>query len=174
MLKNTILLSISWLLMWASCLILWTSTFAQFEIPWDTTIYTTDANEAIDTQDINSPLREGAYKVIVWDESKSEQKIWGITSSDDKITDHQTAKSEVLGIISNFINYALWLLSLVALIYLIYKGIIVLTAAWDDTKYKEWLKWVRYAVIAIAGIWLSWIIVSFIFYVIDGLINSTL
>jgi hypothetical protein len=75
-------------------------------------------------------------------------------------------------VVHTFINYALWLLSLLALIYLIVHGFIIMTAMGDDTKVKKWLSGIKTAGIAIAGIALSWLLVTLIFYVI-GLITSS-
>jgi hypothetical protein len=58
----------------------------------------------------------------------------------------------------------LGLLGLVALIYLIYNGFLILTAAGDEAQYKKGLQSVKYAAIALAGIGASWLIVSLIFY----------
>jgi hypothetical protein len=101
-------------------------------------------------------------------------KIWWITNNEDQITSHKEAESQVMQIIKNVINYALWLLSLISLVYLIYHGFLMITAAGDDTQYKKWLKWLKFAAIALAWIWLSWIVISFIFYIIQWLRTDTL
>jgi hypothetical protein len=64
------------------------------------------------------------------------------------------------------------LISLVALVYLIYHGILVMTAAGDEAQYKKWLKGIQFAAIALIGVGLSWLIISFIFYIIGGLISQ--
>lgn len=98
------------------------------------------------------------------------QKVGGIFYPQE-ITTFNTAKNTTIGIIHLFINYALWLLSLVALIYLIIKWFMIITALGDTEKYKKWLAGVKTAAIAIAGIGMSRLIVTFIFYVI-GLITG--
>ena len=176
--KKHLLLSLSCLLLGVCSFLLLTCSFlpssnifAQFEIPGDNTIYNQDPSQALNAEWIDDPLRQGAFKVINAQDNNPENKLWGITSADTEITTHPQSESAVLKIISNIINYALGLVSLVALIYLIYHGILVLTAAWDETQYKRWLKWVKYAAIALAWLWLSRILISFIFYVINGIIN---
>jgi hypothetical protein len=42
----------------------------------------------------------------------------------------------------------------------------MVTAAGDDTKYKDWFKILKQAGMWLAVIWLSWFIVSIIFWVI--------
>jgi hypothetical protein len=74
---------------------------------------------------------------------------------------------KTLQIIRNLVNYALGLVSLVALIYLIYHGILILTAMGDDKRYKEGLKGIQFAAIALIGIGLSWIVISTIFWMIN-------
>ena len=64
MYKNKILLSMSCLLLGACSFLFLANAFAQFEIPGDSTIYTTDPSQALNAQDISNPLREGAYKII--------------------------------------------------------------------------------------------------------------
>lgn len=68
--------------------------------------------------------------------------------------------------IKNFINWALWLLSLIALVILLFWWFKMITAAGDETKYKDWFKVLKQAWIWLAVIWLSWFIVSIIFWVI--------
>lgn len=138
-------------------------SLAQFEVPGSATIYTEEQTQVISADELSNPIREGAFFVVnSWDSG-----IGGIISSDNEIQTHETAKLQTLNIIRNIVNYALGLVSLVALIYLIYHGVLVLTAAGDETQYKKGLKWVQFAAIAMAWIGLSRLIVSFIFYIID-------
>ncbi len=144
-------------------IILWICS-AQLEIPGESTIYNNNQDQYLDANDIANPIRDWAYTAI---KSPNESmEVWGIQWSNEKIEDHQTAKDKTLKIIKNLINYALSLLSLIALIYMIYHWFIILTAAGDDAKYKEWLKWIKFAAIALIGIWLSWIIITSIFWLI--------
>lgn len=154
-------------------LILLSGVFWNFEL-WNTsTILTTDINEVIDTNVWNStisdPLRQWAFQAVSSDEW--DYVIGWIVGNDNEITEHETALNRTLWIIKNIINWALWMLSLVAIIYLLAHGFIIVTAAWDDAKYKKWLKGIKYAAIAIAWIWLSWFIISWIFRIIKGSAN---
>ncbi len=144
------------------CLI-WASN-AQLEIPWESSIYSNNQSNYIDASGISNPLRDWTYTAIQSPDSESE--IWGIQWIDNKIEDHDSAREKTFTIVKNLINYALGLLSLIALIYVIYHGIIIITAAGDDSKYKQWLKWIRTAAIALVWIWLSRIVVSSIFRLI--------
>jgi len=138
---------------------------------WNTsTILNTDINQAVNTDlwsnTIWDPLRQWAYQVVHSDDWLHE--LWWIIDNSTQITDHNTALNRTLEIIKNIINYALGLLSLVALIYMIYHGFLMLSAAWDESRYKNWFKWIKNAIIAIAGIWLSRFIISLIFRIIEN------
>ncbi|MBU0626216.1 hypothetical protein KKH82_02025 [Patescibacteria group bacterium] len=104
-------------------------SFANFEVPGNSTIYTEDANQVLEANEISNPIRDGAFKVInAEDSSHPEEAVGGLVSVGTQIENHETAKLQTLDIVRNIINYALGLVSLVALIYLIYHGIMVLTA----------------------------------------------
>lgn len=156
--------------------VLLTNTFWQWFELWNTsTILNTDVNEALNTDNgngatIGDPIREWAYQVV----HSNDNQYWlsWIINNDQEITEHSVALGKTLDIIKNIINYALWLLSLVALIYLILHGFMIVTAAGDDEKYKKWLAWIKHAVIAIWGIWLSRFVISFIFWIITNITTS--
>ena len=141
-------------------------SFAELQIPGNPTIYNEDQGQYIEASDISNPIRDWAYGAIS-NENIENGKVEGLSSSDTQIQDYPTAQGKTLAIINNFINYALGLVSLVALTYLIYHGILIVTAAGDDTQYKKWLKWIKFAAIAIVGIWLSWILVSSVFWLLN-------
>lgn len=82
---------------------------------------------------------------------------WTFSDNDDTL----------LNVIKKAINWVLWILSLIALILCLWWGFQMLTAAWDDNKVKTWTKILKQAAIWLAVIWLSWLLVSFIFRIID-------
>ena len=151
--------------------ILWHTSFAeQLQIPGQPTIYTDSEAQYLDASKINDPIRDWAYSAIKNPGNSTNQnqnEIMGIQWIDNQITNHKTAETRTLKYIYNIINFALAWLSLVALIYLIYHWMIVLTAAGDDARYKEGIKGIKYATIAILGIGLSWIFVSSIFRLVN-------
>lgn len=147
------------IIMYTSMIVVW---YAQMIVP-DSQNYILNENSqrVLDTQGIEDPLRDGAYNITQsWSDSLD------VVSSDNKISSHQTAQIQTMNIIKNIINYALGMVSLVALIYLIYHGFLILTATGDETQYKKGLKGIKFAAIAIAGIGMSWLIVSAIFWLI--------
>jgi len=74
----------------------------------------------------------------------------------------------IMSVIKTFINRVLGLLSLIALVVLLYGGFNMVTAAGDEAKYKKGFKILQQAAVGLAIIGLSWIIVSAIFRVIGG------
>ena len=157
-------------------LVLNVSIFADVFGQWlqlgqDQTIFNTDANNTLNTYDnnnpISDPLRQWAYKIIDADTTNtiSNQELWWIVNP-WLIQNHATALSSTMAILKNIINYSLWLVSLIALIYLMYHWFLMVTAAWDDTQYKKGIKWLKLAAVALTGIWMSWLLVSFILWLI--------
>lgn len=129
-------------------------------------IYTHEVEDVFDDafiEDNKNPIRQGIDGLLYdgWDD----QRIGGIWRPQE-INDFDTAKNNTIDVVQMFINYALWLVSLIALIYLIVHGFMIMTAMGDDTKVKKWFTGIRTAGIAIAGIALSRLVVTLIFYVI--------
>lgn len=85
----------------------------------------------------------------------------------------ETAAPSLLGIVKSFINWILWLLSLIALGMALFGGFKMVTAAGDDGKYKEWFKVLKQAAIGLVVVGLSWIIVSAIFAIIGSAQSGT-
>ena len=70
------------------------------------------------------------------------------------------------------INWVLWLLSLIALALCLYGGFLMMTSGGDSKKYEKWVGILKWAGIGLAIIALSWLIVSLIFFVINGSIQT--
>lgn len=138
-------------------------------------ILTTDVNDAVDIkknpngEEIDDPLREWAYKIVNAEDGDNE--IDNIIRNEDEISDHDDAINETLSLIKRIVNYALSMISFVALVYLLYHGFLIVTAAGDDTQYKKWLKGVKFAAIALSWIALSWLLVSFILWIINNILS---
>ncbi len=149
------------IIMYASLIMMW---YAQMIIPDSTNyILTENPQSVLNVQGIQDPLRDGAYNIT---QSEVPSQTLDVVSADDKISGHQTAQIKTMNIIKNIINYALWMVALVALIYLIYHGFLIVTAAGDDAQYKKWLKGIKFAAIAMAGIGMSRLFVSFVFWLL--------
>ena len=70
--------------------------------------------------------------------------------------------------IQTAINWVLGMLALVSLVLCLYAGFKMLTSWWDSKKYDAWLSIIKNAAIWLAIIALSWLIVSLIFWIING------
>lgn len=115
-------------------------------------------------------IERWSYGIIGGDSVNPDEKISSILET-DKITKHKTAMDNTLDLVKKTINYLLWFLWLVALLFMIYHGFLMLTAAGDDAQYKKWLKSIKYAAIAIWWIWISRLFVSFVFWLISTFIK---
>lgn len=130
-------------------------------------IFNTEIDKIVDTtfwweyDGSGNPTRIWTYR-ISW-EWTIEWLVW----TSDIIDNYETALTKVLHVIQNVVNYTLWILGLIALIYIMIHWFIILTAAGDDTKAKKWYKWIKNAFIAIAWIGLSWLIISWILRLIN-------
>ena len=71
------------------------------------------------------------------------------------------------------INWVLGMLSLVALVIALYAGFLMMTSGGDEKKYQKWVGLLKWAGIGLAIIALSWLIVSLIFWVINGAIGGS-
>ncbi len=152
-------------------MILWSmlilpNVFALEFRPWDETILTKETSKVV-SEDISwsdNAINAG-IDAIWWGEIKG---IYG-----EDIADSATAWEKATNLMKWFINYALSLIWLVALWYLVVNWFIMLTAGNDDERAQRWLKWIKTAFIAIAWIALSWFLLSLIFFLIftvtDGL-----
>ena len=86
----------------------------------------------------------------------------------DTVWTEAQQEDKLIHTIQKAINWALWLLAAVALILVIYAWFLMLTSGWDSKKYDQWLSIIKNAAIWLVIIGVSWLIVSLIFYVING------
>lgn len=131
-----------------------------------------NAQQVLDTQGVNDPIRDGAFRIVDSNGAGAGSgELQGILGPNNQISDHSTAQNQTLQLVKNIINYVLGFLALVALVYLIYNGFLILTAGGDDAQYKKGMGALKYAIIAIAGIGASWLIVSLIFRLLNLIIT---
>ncbi len=95
-----------------------------------------------------------------WINAETSQGIEGVNAGTDQW-------DGIIGVIKKFINYALWLLALIAFAMLLWGGYKMVMSGGDEEAYKEGLKMLKNAAIGIAFISISWFLVTFIFYVIS-------
>lgn len=165
-LRSTIITAIIYISVWP---IVTHGQYGPFQLGNNENILTSEQENAVSTTNVTDPLRAGAYQAInAWDQNVPEAVVVNVVGQGQEITSHSTALTNTLSIIKNIINYALGLISLVALIYLIYHGFLMVTAVGDDAQYKKGMKGLRYAAVALAWVGLSWFIISFIFRIIQN------
>ena len=83
--------------------------------------------------------------------------------------DQTLTESAFLDTIKNAINWILGILATIALVMCLYGWFKMVTSGGDEKKYGDGLKVLKYAGIGLAIIWLSWMIVSVIFWFIGTL-----
>ena len=96
----------------------------------------------------------------------SDKVLWIITVP--KPDDYGTSLSYILALVQVSINWALWLLSFVALIYMLYCGFLVFSSGSEDKNAQKGKKWIKTAVIALAWIGLSRLIISAMIWLITN------
>ena len=79
-----------------------------------------------------------------------------------------TANDWFLSVVKNAINWILGMLGLITFVLLLWGGFNMVTAARDDKKFGEGLKILKNAGIGLLFIAVSWLLVSMIFWVING------
>jgi len=72
-----------------------------------------------------------------------------------------------VNIVRSWINWTLGILWLIALCILLYGGFLMVTAAWDEEKYKKWFTILRQAAIGLILIGVARFIVSIIFWLVN-------
>ena len=93
-----------------------------------------------------------------WWKTFSERLEWILSiPQKDK---YSTSLWYVTTLIQVIINWLLWILSFVALVYMLYCGFLVLSSGSDDKNASKGKKWISTAAIALAWIGLSWLIIS--------------
>lgn len=131
------------------------------------TVYTRNEQDAVKTDDIcatdpaSNPLRCGM------------SNVWGSVQGlyySGPIRSVYEAQNQTLAYVHNILNRALSLLGIIALCYLLYYGFEIVIGAGDEAKVKKAWAGLRTATIAIVGIGVSWLLVSFIIYMIDTFI----
>ena len=107
-----------------------------------------------------SPQIEGEEieKINSWWKTFSDKLEW-ILQIPQK-GDYTTSLWYVTTLIQVIINWLLWILSFVALVYMLYSGFLVFSSGSDDKNASKGKKWISTAAIALAWIWLSWLIIS--------------
>lgn len=102
--------------------------------------------------------------------AESDREFWKMPFVKDikTIWTEKKQNDSLIHTIQTAINWVLWLLSMISLCLVIYAWFLMLTSWWDSKKYDKGLSIIKNAAIGLAIIAVSWLIVSLIFYVING------
>lgn len=128
-------------------------------------IYNKCLQTAINTKDTEDPLRAGTKKWV--------QAVEWIKDKAWSITDSSKASEDMVTYVSKWIKYFIWLLAIAITIMLIYHGIGIVTAAWEDKKMTKAMKGARNYTILIVLVWLVWLLVIFVFNVITSITDKS-
>ena len=94
-----------------------------------------------------------SWSKVMWDKS-----VWILHLPE--VTNYNTELWYFLALIKIAINWILGILASVALVYMLYCWFLVLSSWSDDKNVSKGKKWIRTAAVAIAWIWLAWLIIS--------------
>lgn len=121
-----------------------------------------------DMRDITvSPIEQGAWNP--WTNLAGD----AFTNQGEVLTDSEDAWTMAMNLIRGIVNYALWLIALVALLYLLYHGFLALTAGTNNEKMQQGLSGIKYAWMALAGVAVARFLISIVIFVLDLIITST-
>lgn len=137
------------------------------ESHWMQDILTKEDSQIIEPPKDVNPLVKGTQTAV----QSEKHKITDISNTKDKFNTQEEATNKTLDMIHRLINWALWMAAFVALIVVIYGGFQMLTAAWDDAKFKSWKAAMKKVAIGLIWIWVSWMIVSLIFRFIGVIVS---
>ena len=100
-----------------------------------------------------------------WSEAMGKKSSWILYFPQAK--NYDTELWYALALIQIVINRALWILAFIALVYMIYNWFLVLSSGSDSKNTDKGKKWIKNAVIAIAWIWISWLVISAMIWFIN-------
>jgi len=113
--------------------------------------------------EVVDPLRQGSFSVSEW--------LTGIYN-EEELTDTWTAWERTMNYIKWVLNYILGIIWLVSLWYLIFQWFRALTAWSNEEEVNKAMQWIKYAIFALAWVWLSWFVLSIIFWFLQLVTNA--
>jgi len=120
-------------------------------------IYTKNESNVIKTDDIQDPIKW-------WTQSAVEWLNWIANANMD--TNEEKQESFTI-YIANWVNYFLWLLWMITIIFIIKDWIVLISQAHDENKKKEAFTNLKNYIIAIIMIWVAYLIVNLIFHFVN-------
>lgn len=135
-------------------LLIWCTCNLSFGFQW-----WTQHNPVASTENIK-PLE---WQKDIWNWSKylwwkDWKLVWILIP--DKPENYDTSLWYAMQLIQIIINWLLWILAFVSLIYMLYCGYLIFSSWADEWSAKKWKAWIKTSAIALAWIGLSWLIIS--------------
>jgi len=76
-------------------------------------------------------------------------------------------KDAVVNVVRWYINRVLWVMGLIALLFLIYWWFLMVTSAWEEDKYTKWFTILKHAAVWLILIGTAWFVISIVFWLIN-------
>ncbi len=114
--------------------------------------------------------------VIIIPNNTSAQWFWDMVGVNGINTIWTKEKQEdaLVYTIQTAINRVLRILATITLLFVLYAWFLMMTSGWDQKKYDSWLSIIKNAAIWLAIIWTAWLIVSAIFWLINGTVSPNI
>ena len=156
------------IVIWLCILAMWTLpiiTYAQERFADSDSALTNDIEDVAwdDLRKVVDPIREGSFWVSEW--------LNGIYN-EEELTTTGSAWEKTLNYVKWILNYILWIIWLVSLWYMILQWFRALTAWSNEEELNKAIQWIKYAAFALAGVWLSWFVLSIIFWFLQLVTNA--
>jgi len=127
---------------------------------WDDEIYHIYTKDnVINDSWLNDPIRQGTLSSV--------EKLEWIVGSWEKFENEENRQKLFMDYVAVWINYILWLLAMIWIIFIIKDGIVIITSAWNEEKQKAAFKNIKNYIIAIIIIWTWYLIVNFVFFLVN-------
>ena len=114
--------------------------------------------------------------IIIIPNNTSAQWFWDMVGVNgiNKIWTKEKQEDALVYTIQTAINRVLRILATITLLFVLYAWFLMMTSGWDQKKYDSWLSIIKNAAIWLAIIWTAWLIVSAIFWLINGTVSPNI
>jgi len=73
--------------------------------------------------------------------------------------------------LKRWVGWLMTILAVITMFILVYGGIIMITAAWDEDKYKKWFTILKQAAVGLIFLGLAWMFIMLVFFVINKMVT---
>ncbi len=128
--------------------------------------------ERFSTWKVGNEYISSADPIWSWSSLMSKKSTWILHLP--QRTNYEWELWYLLAIIQIAVNWILGILASVVLVYTLYCWFLILSSWSDDKNVSKGKKWIKTAAIAIAWIWLAWLIISVMIWFIRVVTDSDL